>query len=165
MRGFHQGTRAKSPSMRCRIYDCNLSFMYTAIFPLQCGADHIWLDGVSDALAYALRRSLSLTPAAIRPRLRLPGTTRPRFALHGAQRGPATLRPGHGWFRYFGRTHGAPASRGNPSSRTSPGLKDPSAWFAYLKEFSNTISSNGSCPGFGQGAFIPFPTATIGPMM
>jgi len=41
---------------------------------------------VSDALAYALRRSLPLTPAAIRPRLRLPGTTRPRFALHGAQR-------------------------------------------------------------------------------
>ena len=33
-----------------------------------------WLDGVSDALAYGLR---------------LPETTRPRFALHGAQR----LRP------------------------------------------------------------------------
>jgi hypothetical protein len=44
MRGFHQGTRAYSPSPRCRIYDCNLSFMYTAIFLLQCGADHICIS-------------------------------------------------------------------------------------------------------------------------
>ena len=75
MRGFHQGTRAHSPSPRCRIYDCNLSFMYTAIFPLQCGADHIWLDGVSDALAYdRVRggRSLRLpTEPCVRVRTRL----------------------------------------------------------------------------------------------
>ena len=43
MRGFHQGTRAYSSSTRCRIHDCNLSFMSTAIFHLQCGADHIWI--------------------------------------------------------------------------------------------------------------------------
>jgi len=41
VRGFHQGTRAYSPSSRCRIYDCNLSFNHTAIYFLQCGADHI----------------------------------------------------------------------------------------------------------------------------
>jgi acetyltransferase-like isoleucine patch superfamily enzyme len=48
-----------------------------------------WLDGVSDALAYALRWPGTYRPqatTAIRPRLRLPGTTRPRFALHGAKR-------------------------------------------------------------------------------
>ncbi len=48
-----------------------------------------WLDGVSDALAYALRRLGTSRPratTAIRPRLRLPRTTRLRFALHGAQR-------------------------------------------------------------------------------
>ena len=43
VRGFHQGTRAYSPSSRCRIYDCNLSFIHTAVFPLQCEADHIWI--------------------------------------------------------------------------------------------------------------------------
>ena len=46
-----------------------------------------WLGGVSDALAYALRRRGTCRPqatTAIRPRF--PGTTRPRFALHGAQR-------------------------------------------------------------------------------
>jgi hypothetical protein len=47
---------------------------------------HKWLDGVSHALAYALRRSLSLPPTAIRPRLRLPETIGLRFALHGRQR-------------------------------------------------------------------------------
>jgi hypothetical protein len=48
-----------------------------------------WLDGVSDALAYALRRLGTCRPqptTGIRPRRRLPGTPRLRFALHGAQR-------------------------------------------------------------------------------
>jgi hypothetical protein len=36
--------------------------MYTAIFYLQCGADHIWLNGVSEALAYGLRWLRDLRP-------------------------------------------------------------------------------------------------------
>jgi hypothetical protein len=55
--------------------------------PLLCS--HKWLDGVSDALAYGLRWLQNLVPPPLRPyarALRLPETTRLRFALHGAQR-------------------------------------------------------------------------------
>ena len=48
-----------------------------------------WLDGVSDALCILPPRLRDYRPfasPAIRSRLRLPGTTRLRFALHGAQR-------------------------------------------------------------------------------
>ncbi len=48
-----------------------------------------WLDGVSDALAYALRWLQNCVLPPLRPyarALRLPETTRLRFALHGAQR-------------------------------------------------------------------------------
>lgn len=42
--GFHQSTRVYDPSTRCRIHGCYLFFyVYTAIFPSQCGADHIWI--------------------------------------------------------------------------------------------------------------------------
>jgi hypothetical protein len=38
VRVFHQGTRAYSPSTRCRIYDCNLSFMHRRrSFPCNAG--------------------------------------------------------------------------------------------------------------------------------
>ena len=50
---------------------------------------HKWLDGVSDVLADFLRRLRDKHPSAtakIRPDLRLPGTTGPRFALLGRQR-------------------------------------------------------------------------------
>ncbi len=48
-----------------------------------------WLDGVSDVLAGFLRRLRETPPFATtktRPDLRLPRTTRPRFALLGGQR-------------------------------------------------------------------------------
>ena len=45
--------------MRCRIYDCNFSFNHTAIFFLQCGADHIWVL----SFPYPLRFLFASRPA------------------------------------------------------------------------------------------------------
>ncbi|WP_296812162.1 hypothetical protein, partial [Thiocapsa sp.] len=53
-----------------------------------------WLDGVWDALCMLpprLRDSRPFATAATRSRPRLPGTTRLRFALHGAQRMTGTF--------------------------------------------------------------------------
>ena len=59
--------------------------MYTAIFPLQCGADHIGLYGVSDVRADFLRR-LRKKPLRHCENPPVPTPTGLRFALLGRQR-------------------------------------------------------------------------------
>ena len=112
VRGFHQGTRAYSPSTRCRIYDCNLSFMDTAIFPLQCGADHICINATQSV-------RMAASYGSVREQDR-----RPSFGAQapwGDRRGAAGKSPQINVFEFSGPTaKGAKKTKEQAYRRLSP---------------------------------------------